>query len=206
MTCSKPKSEKITVISGRPTVFDPVGAIVQGDLSRQGSIERHARSFFQGNRYVLSSLVEAVCRRVDTGPVLDLYAGSGALGIEALSRGARYACFVECSRKHERVLKKNLQSCKLTKELYGVFFDRAEHWILSFQDPGNPSLVFLDPPYQENHYLQILNRISESDGIQNGSVVVIESPKKMEFEFPQNLEMIVQKIYGGTSLHLLEKH
>ncbi|HCP35102.1 MAG TPA: hypothetical protein DIT94_11975, partial [Deltaproteobacteria bacterium] len=109
-------------------------------------------------------------------------------------------------RKHERVLQKNLQSCKLTKELYGVFFDRAEHWILSFQDPGNPSLVFLDPPYQENHYLQILNRISESDGIQNGSVVVIESPKKMEFEFPQNLEMIVQKIYGGTSLHLLEKH
>ena len=138
--------------------------------------------------------------------VLDLYAGSGALGIEALSRGARYACFVECLRKHERVLQKNLQSCKLTKELYGVFFDRAENWILSFKDPGNPSLVFLDPPYQENHYLQILNRISESDGIQNGSVVVIESPKKMEFEFPQNLEMIVQKIYGGTSLHLLEKH
>ena len=138
--------------------------------------------------------------------VLDLYAGSGALGIEALSRGARYACFVECSRKHERVLQKNLQSCKLTKELYGVFFDRAEHWILSFQDPGNPSLVFLDPPYQNNHYLQILNRISKSEGIQNGSVIVVESPKKIEFEFPQNLEMIVQKICSATSLHLLEKH
>ena len=81
VTCSRPRSEKTTVISGRPTIVDPAGAILQGNLSHQGSIERHARSFFQGNRYALSSLVEAVCRRVDTEPVVDLYAGVGLFSV-----------------------------------------------------------------------------------------------------------------------------
>ncbi len=57
--------------------------------------------------------------------VLDLYAGSGALGIEALSRGARFAAFVESSKAHEKILNKNLLTCKLTRECYDIFLDRA---------------------------------------------------------------------------------
>ena len=137
--------------------------------------------------------------------VLDLYAGSGALGIEALSRGARFATFVECSKTHEKILNKNLLSCKLTRECYDIFLERAERWILSYSDPGNPSLIFLDPPYQENHYLQILKQLADSESIQKGSIIAIESPKKMEFEFQNSLVLMVRKTYGGTALDLLEK-
>ena len=96
-------------------------------------------------------------------------------------------------------------SCKLTRESYDIFLDRAERWILSYSDPGNPSLIFLDPPYQENHYPQILKRLADSDSIQKGSIIAIESPKKMEFEFQNSLVLIVRKTYGGTALDLLEK-
>ena len=101
--------------------------------------------------------------------------------------------------------KKNLLSCKLTRECYDIFLDRAERWILSYSDPGNPSLIFLDPPYQENHYPQILKQLADSDSIQKGSVIAIESPKKMEFEFQNSLVLMVRKTYGGTALDLLEK-
>ena len=138
--------------------------------------------------------------------VLDLYAGSGALGIESLSRGAQDACFVESSKQHARILKKNLQSLNISNELYNIFINRAEKWILSYLDSRYPSLVFLDPPYQENHYRPMLKQISESVGIINGSIIVVESPKTMVFQFPQNLKMIIRKNYGGTALQILEKH
>ena len=89
VTCSRRGSSKIKVVSGRPTIFDPIGTLVRCDVTTRGSIERHANSFFQGNRYLLSTLVTETCRRVKDGPVLDLYAGVGlfsgalaALGVE----------------------------------------------------------------------------------------------------------------------------
>ena len=86
-----------------------------------------------------------------------------------------------------------------------IFLDRAERWILSYSDPGYPSLIFLDPPYHENHYPQILKRLADSDSIQKGSIIAIESPKKMKFEFQNSLVLMVRKTYGGTALDLLEK-
>ena len=52
---------------------------------------------------------------------------------------------------------------------------------------------------------QILKRLADSDSIQKGSIIAIESPKKMEFEFQNSLVLMVRKTYGGTALDLLEK-
>lgn len=140
VTCSRPRSEKTTVISGRPTIVDPVGAILQGNLSHQGSIERHARSFFQGNRYALSSLVEAVCRRVDTEPVVDLYAGVGLFSVALASLGVEQITAVERDVSSRKDLVSNA-----TGTCVDVIGTSVERYLAGSSQPI-PGTVIVDPP------------------------------------------------------------
>ena len=75
------------VVSGTPVVSDRVAALTGHAGAGEDRLQRHARSFFQGNRYLLSTLVSAVCRRVTVGPVVDLYAGVGLFAVALASRG-----------------------------------------------------------------------------------------------------------------------
>ena len=80
-------SNAAQVVSGRPTVSDRVAALTRHAGAGDNRLQRHARSFFQGNRYLLPSLVSAVCRRVTVGPVVDLYAGVGLFAVALASHG-----------------------------------------------------------------------------------------------------------------------
>ena len=80
--------------------------------------------------------------------VIDLYAGSGALGLEALSRGAKNAIFVEASRKHMKILLQNVELMSSEQGQYKFVQDHAVQWISHFTDPQKPCLAFLDPPLQ----------------------------------------------------------
>ena len=88
---------------------------------------------------------------------LDLYAGTGALGLEALSRGAKKVVFIEASRKNMSVLKRNIESIAPEQNCFELAQDSSEHWLSGFADPGNPCVVFLDPPFSGNDYELILN-------------------------------------------------
>lgn len=78
--------------------------------------------------------------------VLDCYAGAGSLGIEALSRGARYCCFVENDAEALRCLRTNVADLKLTDRAR-VVAGRAESAAIATEDGGAFGLIFLDPPY-----------------------------------------------------------
>jgi 23S rRNA (uracil1939-C5)-methyltransferase len=83
------------VVSGRPIVSDHVAVLAGGADAGENRLQRHARSFFQGNRYLLPSLVSAVCRRITVGPVMDLYAGVGLFAVGLASRGLEAITAVE---------------------------------------------------------------------------------------------------------------
>ncbi len=72
---------KARVVSGKPTVSDRVAALTCDPGAGEHRLQRHTRSFFQGNRYLLPTLVSAVYRRVTVGPVVDLYAGVGLFAV-----------------------------------------------------------------------------------------------------------------------------
>ena len=91
--------------------------------------------------------------------VLDLYAGSGALGLEALSRGAKKVIFVESSKKHADILLENIEMLPLKQTKYELARSRAECWISNFEDPEQPCLIFLDPPFSNNEYNYILEMV-----------------------------------------------
>src|SRR5271165_3433246 len=112
---------------------------------------------------------------------LDLYAGTGAVGLEALSRGARQVYFVESAKKHARLLRENLASLGIYigYELH----EREVAQVLPLLDSNGVvcDYVFLDPPYRmRGSYERTLGYVSQSRLLQPSSIVVAEHEKKFD--------------------------
>lgn len=93
VSCAEAWSPRLTAVSGVPWVEDPLSAFTGLDAASTGSgatparVRRHARSFFQANRFLTPTLVQRVLARIDGGPVVDLYAGVGLFALSALGAG-----------------------------------------------------------------------------------------------------------------------
>ena len=118
--------------------------------------------------------------------VLDLFAGSGALGIEALSRGAEHATFVDSSPRALEAVRANLETCGLTDRATVV---RADAFTYLGADAGDHDLVLLDPPYAFDRWPELLDAV-------RGGVVVVESDRPVETA--PRFEVRRQRRYGGT--------
>ena len=121
---------------------------------------------------VKESLFQILSERIAGARVLDLFAGSGALGLECLSRGAGEVVFNDCSRDSLAVLEKNL---RLTKE-------RARVVCLDFRsclkgEEGKFDLIFCDPPYREEFLGEILSLVKEQNLLRENGLVIYESER-----------------------------
>ena len=136
---------------------------------------------------------------VDGASVLDLYAGSGALGLEALSRGARRCLFVESDGAACRVIRANLETLGLTAAL--VLQRDAVAVLQAEQTAGRRhDLVLLDPPYErwaalERRLGELLPAIVTDDGL-----VVVETDAQIEPVLP--LDPVTTRRYGSARLTL----
>ena len=131
---------------------------------------------------------------------LDLFAGTGAVGIEALSRGARQVFFVETSARAAKGIEQNLQSLKIA-EGYRILRDdlSAVLWRLQREHIA-ADLVFLDPPYQmHDAYERALTALSESSLVWAMSLVIAEHEKKFDPEAEYGSLRRVRKLMQGNS-------
>ncbi|MBQ6603937.1 MAG: 16S rRNA (guanine(966)-N(2))-methyltransferase RsmD [Eubacterium sp.] len=135
---------------------------------------------------------------------LDLFAGSGGIGIEALSRGASFACFVEQSRDAVRCIRENLAFTRLSgraevaaKDVF-AFLSAAE---------GKPyDLVFMDPPYDHLYEKRALELLSENGLIHNETLLVAEASLKTDFSYLDSLGFTVVRMKKyKTNMHLFVK-
>ena len=136
---------------------------------------------------------------------IDLYAGTGALGLEALSRGAKKVIFIEESRKNMSVLKQNIESISPEQNCFELAQDSSVQWLFGFADPGHPCVVFLDPPFSGNEYELILNKLTVLPSIRAGSLIVVESNQAREILFPEALLLLKHRRYGSVTLDILRK-
>ena len=131
--------------------------------------------------------------------VLDLYAGSGAYAIEALSRGAHDAVAIEKDSRAAQVIKSNCESLNLTN-LKTVTMD--VHTALSGQPQfGKFDLVFIDPPYAVTD--SAISHLLESlvhGWLTDGALVVVERAKNSVLTAPAELPEFARKVYGDTSV------
>ena len=133
---------------------------------------------------------------VDGAAVLDLYAGSGALGIEALSRGAERALFVESSREACRTIGANLAALGLTAT---VLCQDAEHAL--GHERGSYDLILADPPYDFAAYDRLaphFARLLAEDGL-----AILQTPAKAEPAL-EGLKVRTSRRYGSARLTLFE--
>ncbi len=114
--------------------------------------------------------------------VLDLFGGTGQLGIEALSRGAKSATFVDASDSACRLIKENLKRTRLEGDAQVV---RADYLDYLNRCREQYQIIFLDPPYAEVFLENALKRITEIDILQSGGIIVAERPlgKELPWEF-----------------------
>ena len=115
--------------------------------------------------------------------VLDLYAGSGAMGIEALSRGAAHATFVDISLPAIKVINENLSSLKLDQKEYSVLKKSDLQAIEQFKNNHEQfDLVILDPPYEQGKYEEIVNILKEGNLLSDYAVIVMEANRPIKLE------------------------
>jgi 16S rRNA (guanine966-N2)-methyltransferase len=151
------------------------------------------------------SLFDILGARVVDAEVLDLYAGAGTLGLEALSRGAAGCVFVERDRRCCAVVKANLETLgEAAGGLRGrVDCAPAQKWLQARSgDDGRFDLVFLDPPYGESAVSRVLSRLAEAGLLEPDAVVVLETRKGAQVDVPRGLELVREVRHGDSDLRL----
>ena len=132
---------------------------------------------------------------------LDLFAGSGSIGIEAISRGAEKVVFADSNKESINLIKKNLQMLKEDSTIIFGSYDYA----LSRLKNSEFDIIFLDPPYEFTNIADILCKIKENNVLAEGGIVIYESLYDKNFD--KNVDgynIIKSKKYGITSIDIYE--
>ena len=115
--------------------------------------------------------------------VLDLYAGSGAMGLEALSRGASKATFVDVSPLAIKTIKDNIVSLKIPESEYEIIKNKDLQAIELFKEKGLKfDLVILDPPYEQGEYEKVVNLLFDNNLLSDKAIIVMEANRKITLE------------------------
>ena len=135
--------------------------------------------------------------------VLDLFAGTGQLGIEALSRGAAGCTFVDQRRDAAALVRSNLKLCRLSDRARVV---QGEALSFLASDRERYHLVFLDPPYQTELLENALKKIAEIDRLMENGIIICESPAdKVLPELPQPYRKGREYRYGKIKITVYRK-
>lgn len=155
---------------------------------------------------VKEALFSMIQNYLTEGTVLDLFAGTGGLGIEALSRGLSKAIFVDQNKDSIRVVKENIKNCD--------FEDRSETYIndakralkVLAKREYKFDLIFLDPPYNLENYLDLITLIIDNELINDRGIIVIEHDVNYILKDNINhLSVMKQAKYGNTGITIYIK-
>ena len=150
---------------------------------------------------VKESLFNIINPYIMDGDILDLFAGTGSLGIECLSRGANKCVFVDLNRSSIDIVKSNIKKARVEEnsEVMNVDFKSAIERVKN--NSYKFDVIFMDPPYYKDMFINALEKIDNADLLDEDGIIVIEHDSKDDF--PENigrLEKSKSKKYGNTTL------
>lgn len=156
---------------------------------------------------VKESLFNIIQNNIENAVVLDLFAGSGAIGIEFLSRGAKKAYLCDNSKQAVEMIRKNLQKTKL--EQNAVIFNEDYNNCIKELKNIKFDIIFLDPPYKENFSIEAIKQINDMQLLKNDGIIIIETDEP-ERDITQinnikiNYKIYDLRKYGRASLIFLK--
>ena len=138
--------------------------------------------------------------KIEEARILDIFAGSGALGLEAISRGAKSCTFIEKNKACIRLLDKNLKICNIKNQTNIKTFDATE-FPLNLEQPYD--LVFVDPPYRKSLGEAAVRSALASNWISDNALIILEEGEEKTSLKGFKLEDI--RRYGDTILHFFRR-
>jgi len=144
---------------------------------------------------VKESMFNIIAFDLPGADVLDLFSGFGSLGIEALSRGAEKADFVEINKSHLKVVEQNLKKAKLfdLAELYN-----QDVYLYLKNCSQKYDIIFMDPPYQKDMSAEAIELIIENDLLKAKGLIISERSESEKVEEYEELNIIKNKKYGNS--------
>ena len=155
---------------------------------------------------VKESLFNIIQNYIQDSVFLDLFAGSGAIGLEAVSRGAKKSILCDNSKEAINIIKQNIKKTKFENriQLYKLPYDKA----LIEQINEKIDIIYIDPPYETNFAYEALKIILEKELIKQESIVIIETDREEEIEKQLedlSIEVVSKRKYGRVHLIFLQK-
>jgi len=144
---------------------------------------------------VKEAVFNMIAYYISDSEVLDLFAGFGGIGIEALSRGAAHADFVEINRRHNKVIKENIEKCSLDENA-SIFQNDVYQYLESCSKKYD--LIFMDPPYQNKMIKDVIESILRKNILKKDALIITERSSDEKPEDFEELEMIKNKNYGNS--------
>lgn len=137
---------------------------------------------------------------------LDLFAGSGQIGLEAVSRGSAYCVFVDNNRKACDVIRENMEFTKLAGQCMVMNTD-AVSALRQLEGKYRFDLIFLDPPYNQELEAEILSYLAHSTLVKDGATIIVEADEHTDFSYAGALgyTLIKEKQYK-TNKHVFLSH
>lgn len=133
---------------------------------------------------IKETLFNMLLGEIEGSVFLDLFAGSGAIGIEALSRGAKKAYFVDKNSKAIACIEENLKHTKLYEEAKIIRSDAVSALTRIEQSEKEPlDIIFMDPPYDEGIEERVIERLIKMDLINSDTLIIIELSKNRDTDF-----------------------
>lgn len=149
---------------------------------------------------VKESMFNIISSQVYDSVVLDLFSGSGALGIECISRGAKEAYFCDKSRESVKVLKSNIDKTRFDKKSH-VMNEDYKSAVKKLASKGMKfDLIFVDPPYYEGLFEDVMKTIDDYGILDDDGTVVVEHDADIEMKDIGDLYIYKEKKYGITML------
>lgn len=151
---------------------------------------------------VKESMFNLLMGRFPCGQVLDLFAGSGALGIEAVSRGAERVVCVDSDALSMEIVKKNFSNLKLAENAEFVLSDA-----MAYLSKSNEKfdVVFLDPPYNKGLIIPVMDLLYKRDMLSSDGLVVAECDNTESLPDFVGFSILKQRSYGRTVVTIYEK-
>ena len=155
---------------------------------------------------VRESIFNIIGALISDAQFIDLYAGTGAVGIEALSRGASAVSFVEADRKRAELIKDMLKDCGYSSKADIIKGEASAFIAKAVKEGLKFDIVFLDPPYHTEELERILPMLSDGDMLNDKGIIIAEHISKKKL--PDEIGKLIQKKaykYGDTMLTLFRK-
>lgn len=153
---------------------------------------------------VKESLFATIQNYIDDSIVLDLFAGSGNLGFEALSEGAKEAYLVDHNFKAIKTIEKNINTIKI-EDAYPINMDYKKALLYFSEKNIKFDLIFLDPPYKTNYIEESIMKINEYNLLKDDGLIVCESDNLDKIIYPRDYKAVKDKKYGDKYVVLLKK-